>query len=153
MAVWQYKGSLAPRAGIIKLHGNIPEELPGYRGLWEPEPLTDEVYPNYWQAESPKMFASELAALLPAGIHWSERALLFGDMQGDRVDIWDDDFAFRFDLRTPNMELLRAMTDFANRHDLLWVSENMGRPTPTFAEVLTDIQKSGAYQFCKEPIA
>jgi hypothetical protein len=154
MAVWQYKGSLVPRAGIINLHRNIPEELPGYRGVWEPELQGDEVYPNYWQGDSPKRFVGEVASMLPAGTHWSDRALLFGDMQGDRVDIWDDDFTFRFDLRTPDLELLRAMIDFANRHNLLWISENQGRPiAPTFAEVLTDVQTSGAYQFCKEPIA
>ena len=140
MAIWQYKGSLVPRAGILKLHGHIPEALPGCRGLWEPELKADEVYPNYWKAESPKVFASELATLLPSGTHWSDRALLFGDMRGDRVEIWDEDLQFRFDLRTPNLELLPAMIDFAIRHDVLWVSENMGRPiAPTFAEVLTDV--------------
>jgi hypothetical protein len=155
MAVWQYKGALVPRAGIIKLHGHIPEELPGYRGLWKAEFETDDVYPNYWQGEGAERFAGELASMLPAGTHWSDRALLFGDLEGNRVEIWQgDELAFRFDLREPNLELLRAMIDFANRHDLLWVSEQTGRPmAPTFAEVLTDVQKSDAYQFCKEPVA
>lgn len=144
-----------PRAGIMKVHGHIPEELSGYRGLWNPACEAEEVYPNYWQEEGPERFAGEVGSMLPAGTHWSDSALLFGDMEGNRAEIWQgDEFEFRFDLREPNLELIRIVVDFANRHDLLWVSERRGRPmAPTLTEVLTDVQKSDAYQFCKDPVA
>jgi hypothetical protein len=153
MAVWHYKGSLVPRAGILRHHGLIPEELPGYRGVWNPEEEPDTPDLNYWVTGSPQDLELEIEAMLPLFPSWSSNARMYGENSTDRLIVWlGDGLSFRFDLRQPNLDLLRRVAEMAKRHDLLWVSENLGRPIDSeFKLLLEDIMQSNAYRFCKGP--
>ncbi len=155
MAVWQYDVALVPRAGVIRHHGMIPSELPGYRAIWHPEPESERESPDYWaEGERPEALAEEIGAILPPCRSWSDHALMFGDEEGHKLELWKgESVTFRFDLRKPDLVLLRAVVAFAQAHDLLWVSDTFGRPTsPEFQEVIRDIQASDAYRFCKDPV-
>ena len=154
MAVWQYDVALVPKAGIIRHHGSVPDELPGHRAVWNPQDTMDEASPNYWQgAEPPERLAQEIEHILPPIPSWSGKALMFGNGQGHRMEIWlADEIRFRFDLRHFDLDLLRSVVRFARTHGLLWVSDTHGCPIPPELErVIQDIQVSDAYRFCQNP--
>lgn len=156
MAVWQYDVSLLPRGGVIRHHGKVPDELPGYRAVWCPEEGLEEVYPNYWTGiEPPESLVRDLACLMPALRSWSEDAVMFGKEDGNKMEVWlGESLKFRFDMRNPDFKLLRAVVTFAQCHDLLWVSDTFGRPLlPDFEPVFQDLMTSDAYQFCLDPEA
>lgn len=155
MAVWQYDVALVPRAGVIRHHGMIPDELPGFRAVWHPEQEPEREWPNYWaDGESPEALAEEISAVLRPCRSWSDNALMFGEEEGHKLELWrGESMTFRFDLRKPDLELLRAVVALAQAHDLLWVSDTLGRPTaPELQHVIKDIQASDAYRFCKDPL-
>src|ERR1022692_4794579 len=123
MAVWHYEVALVPRAGIIRHHAGIPEELPGYRAIWNPEEGADEMFPNYWVDSLPEHLAEEIRGILPQFESWSDDALMFGKNETNRIVIrLGHDLDFRFDLREPDWNLLRWVAEFAQAHDLFWVS-------------------------------
>jgi hypothetical protein len=156
VAVWQYDVALVPRAGVIRLHGQIPDELPGFRAVWNPEEELERESPTYWaEGEGPEALADEIGASLHPCPSWSDHALMFGDEKGHKLELWKgESVIFRFDLRKPDMELLRAVVRFAQAHDLLWVSDTFGRPTlPELQPIIRDIQASDAYRFCSDPLA
>ncbi|MCI0536247.1 MAG: hypothetical protein L0Z50_13555 [Verrucomicrobiales bacterium] len=156
MAIWQYDIGLVPRLGVIRLHGIIPAELPGYRAVWNPEEGAEKPLPNYWDdGLPPASLAGEIAAMLPVGSSWSADALMYGAEDSHCVKIWKTDgITFRFDLRRPDLSLLRSIVDFADRHGLLLVPDTRGQPMePSFEGIIADMRTSDAYRFCKDPEA
>lgn len=140
----------------MRQHGEIPDELPGYRAVWDPETGAAEDAPNYWRGSPPpETLASEIGRMLPQCKSWSEKALMFGDEDGNTARIWlGEELEFRFDLRRPDLDLLRAVVGLAASHSLLWVSDRIGGPLPPdLDKVLLDIQASDAYHFCRDPQA
>ncbi|HEX5220979.1 MAG TPA: hypothetical protein VFZ59_15550 [Verrucomicrobiae bacterium] len=156
MAVWQYDVSLVPRSGVVLHHGGIPEELPGYRAVMNPDEMETGPFPNYWDnGPSPEVLAREIAHLLPPAKSWSADAIMFGPEDGHRLEIWKTgDIQLRFDAGHPDFTLLRAFVEFAQRHDLLCVSDTRGQPIePTYESILADLLDSNAVRFCKDPEA
>jgi hypothetical protein len=153
MAVWQYDLALVPRTGIIRLHGEIPKELPGHRAVWQPETGLNEVFPNYWEGlKPPESLRSEISRLLPPLESWSDRALMFGEKRGNLIKLWLGEALYlSFDLRRLDLDLLRAVIELAKEQDLLWVSDTLGQPIVADLErVLQDMQSSDAHRFCKD---
>jgi hypothetical protein len=153
MAVWQYDIALVPRAGVVRQHGNIPAELPGYRAVWNPESESEQPSPNYWAGVAPESFSEEIEAILPPCPSWSADALMYGVEDGHTIKIWKgEEITFRFDVRTPDVDLLRSIVDFARRHDLLLVPDTKGQPfEPSLEAIIEDLRSSDACGFCKDP--
>lgn len=154
MAVWQYDIALVPRSGVIREHGIIPDELPGYRAVWNPQDQVDQAFPNYWEGGiAPESLSGEVEAFLPMTSSWSADAVMYGDAVSHRIEIWRrDSIKFRFDVRRPDLHLLQYVVDFARRHDLLMVPDSAGHPMePSFDRIIADIRGSDAYSFCKDP--
>lgn len=155
MAIWQYDITLVPRAAVLRQHGTIPSELPGYRAVWNPEDVMNESYPNYWRGfMPPESFSAEIESLLSPSQSWSQDALMYGTEDGNTIKIWRGaDITVRLDVRSPDLELLRAIIEFADKHNLLLVSDTRGQPLePSFESVIEDIRSSSAYRFCKDPM-
>ncbi len=143
-----------PKAGILRHHGSIPLELPGYRAVCNPEAEMDTPDLKYWCECGLKSVALELASFLPKFVsqQWSG-AQVFGEKKTDSLTIFEDgDLWFRFDLRDPNLGLIGRVAEMATRHELLWVSSVAGCPmVPNFKLILEDVMQSDAYRFCKGP--
>jgi len=155
MAVWQYKFTMVPQAGIESVHGCIPDCVESFRGVWDDEGFDPEAeLPNYWQGVAPpENFSDDFRSLLPERESWSDDALMFGISGGDQVELWKgDNISVRMDLRAPNRELLDSILNLAAREQLMIVPLEHGRPLlPIEPLVIEDIQGSDAYSFVEDP--
>src|SRR5262245_32241226 len=90
MAIWQLTFHLVPREAVEQLHGPTAIALAAFR------PVDLETYdenaesPNYWAGRSPRSYTEAVEALLPPRKSWSPDALMFGDEEGDGIELWDD---------------------------------------------------------------
>lgn len=120
MAVWQFKLSLVPTQGIIAEHGSLVATLPEYGSTPGRESLQgiEEVeFVNYWQKAGLSPAAlHKLTQLLPPMPSWAPEARMFGDEEGDRIEVWEDDINCMIDLRTFSKDLLEAIVDSVNGH-------------------------------------
>ena len=133
----------------------MPQELPEYRAVWNPEDDLDSKPVNYWEGlPLPETLSSEVENLLPSTRSWSSAALMYGVEDGNRIEIWKgESIRLRFDLRTPNITLLRAVVALAQENDLIVVSDTQGKPMQADLHViLEDIRHSDAYRFCVNPL-
>ena len=103
----------------------------------------------------PELFAGEIEAFLPSCQSWSDDALMFGVEDSHTIQIWKrEGITFRFDLRKPDMGLLRSIVDFARLHELLMVPDTRGqRMEPSLDDIIADIRTSDSFSFCKDPEA
>lgn len=99
MAIWQFTFYPVPRAAIERIDGVTALTIAAFK------PVNLETYdenaewPNYWEGRSPKSYADDVGALLPARESWSPDGLMFGDDKADDIDLWDDDFRVRLEIR------------------------------------------------------
>lgn len=152
MAIWQFVFDLAPRSGIEKHHGTSVIALPGY-GPVNPEAWDEnKEFPKYWEGYSPQSFADRVEALLPPRKGWGD-ALMFGDDAGDDIQLWEDSFLIRLDIRNFNVPLARHMIDLAMDQDLMIIVNHTGRLiTPTFEKLVREIRQSRAAKFVGDPM-
>lgn len=119
MAVWQKTFHLVPREAVKRLHGQKAAALPKNAKLR-----------NYWVGRSPRSYAGEVETLLPARKSWSANALMFGDEEGDAIELWDHDLMVRLNIHERNEPLAQAVVKLAAANDLVLVVANTGRLIP-----------------------
>ena len=79
-----------PRTGIIRVHGCIPEHI----SVPKPEPQNslDDLHsiinalPDYWAGVT--LIDDAFSTLLPERKSWSLQARMFGNPNGDAIEIW-----------------------------------------------------------------
>ena len=152
MAIWQFTFHLVPREAVEQLHGPTAIALAAFR------PVDLETYgenaesPNYWAGRSPRSYAEAVEALLPSRKSWSQNALMFGDEEGDGIELWDDDARVRLDMRQFNEPLARAIVSLAAATDLKLVMARTGRLIPpSYAKLAREIAQSRALRFVLDP--
>lgn len=90
--------------------------------------------------------------LLPPAKSWSPEARMFGEAEGDRIEVWNDDINCAFDLRTFSKDLLVAIVQVAARAQCKLVLHGTGEVIePDLQVVLNKILASDAYSFCAGP--
>jgi hypothetical protein len=147
MAIWQYDFLLIPEFGMIQHHGTVPERIDSLFIDSEEEP------PAYWSDfDQTQKIEKEASILLGQLKSWSDEARMFGTEDGNKIEIWDDEIHCRFDLRTPDLEVLESILRIA-RQAKCFVISNFSHLViePDLKKVCIDIKESPSYKFCKDP--
>lgn len=157
MAVWHFKFSLVPTQGIIAEHGSLVTKLPEYGstpGRETLQEIEDAEYSNYWRKAGLSPAAlTRLTQLLPPMPSWVPDAKMFGEEEGNRIELWEDDINCMLDLRTFSKELLQAIVETASDAQCKLVLHGSGTVIePDMQVVLERIVASDAYAFCAEPM-
>ena len=146
MAIWQYDFELVPRTGYQKR----PAE--GARRCDEARPVT-----NCWENTAvPPELEPRLSTLLPPGESWSTSVRVWGASDGDRVDLCFEEqrlveFNVRLDLRYPSGEFFHGILCIAREYGYLVRTPGGRLLEPDATSVLSDIVKSPAAAFVKDP--
>ena len=154
MSPSHYKFSLVPRAGILREHGCVPDELADYQARIGSEEDIYHPHSTYWiNSPPPETLASEVGAILEPGPSSSEDALMYGSSGGTQIQIWKQrEIYVKFDLEGPDFGLLLPLLAFAARHDLLVVSTLLGQPLePSYEPIVQDIRTTVACAYFEDP--
>ena len=137
---------------MIQKCGFVPGRIDDY--FWG-EDLEKEIDPlNFWEEfDSEAALKEELEIILGKLDSWSKDAIMFGTEDGNKVTIWKEgDVNCRFDLRTPDKEILESILRLARKNKCKVLSHSSHKVIePVMIEVLMDVRVSGAYKFCKNP--
>lgn len=156
MSAWQFKFILVPRVAIEELHGKDVEVLPEYVSR-SPNSDFDESreFPNYWRRLGIPCWLSErVERLIPRAKSWSSDAQMFGDTNGNNVEIWSDDVICNIDVRDPNMPLLAQMIQVANELDCKLILKGSGKIIDAELKAVEDsMVSSNAMKFVRNPEA
>lgn len=153
MAIWQFTFHLVPRAAIENIDGTAALVIGAFKpadfGAYD----ENAEFKNYWEGGSPQSHTKVVATWLPPRASWSADALMFGDEQGNGIELWDDDFRVRLDIRQFNEPLARAMVQLAADADLMLVMGETGRLIPPeYARLSKEISHSRALKFAVDPV-
>ena len=92
MASWQTSFHLLPKESLEKLFDVMPSEIPVVKSseISSPEMLDKIIRntPKYW--DDVKIDIEELKQLLPKRDSWSSNALMFGQEDGDSIEVWSE---------------------------------------------------------------
>ncbi len=155
MSIWQFKVSLVPEMGILRVHGTIPSELEDYRPFDPESDDLDQELPNYWEGHVvPPEVMEEISSILPPMESWSAEARMFGYSHGNQIEVWGHDVLCKVDLRAFDGEYLRRIVELADDLNSLIVLNENGRVLPAdLSEVLEAVRKSRACRFMVNPAA
>lgn len=79
---------------------------------------------------------------------------MFGDEQGDGIELWDDEFCVRLNMRQFNETLAREVVHLAANADLKLIMGETGRlVSPEYAKLAKEISQSRALKFALDPVA
>lgn len=156
MAAWHFRFSIVPRAAILSVHGQGAVVLDEFRTNFEAGPGVrdpdESLHENYWRNSDPRRLIPEISKLLPERVSWSADAAMFGDEEGDSVEVWEDSVDCAVDIRHFSIYRLEAMVSMAARADCLIVLHESGRVIPSESGlIVAEIETSRAYSFCVDP--
>ena len=78
---------------------------------------------------------------------------MFGDEEGDDLELWDDDIQVRLHVGHFNNELARRVVNFAAREGLMLVMGQTGRLIPpVFEKLMKELSQSRAAKFVSAPV-
>ncbi|MEM9668671.1 MAG: hypothetical protein AAF950_07065 [Pseudomonadota bacterium] len=152
MAVWQFTFHYVERLAVEKLDGPDAIVLSAFRPV-DLEPFDiDAETTSYWKDRSPYSYAKVMKSMLPPRTSWSDDALMFGEENGDSVELWDDDVRIRLDIRSYNEPLVRQLVELAAADDLKLAMSETGRViAPTYEKLIREIKNSRAMKFILDP--
>lgn len=106
MAIWQFKFFIIPKKNLLKEH----EEIPNYLEEYKPRHYTDEYcedqeFINYWNGVD--MPDNEFNLIQIES--WDDEAKMYGEKDGNKIEIWKDEFICFIDARKPNFKLLNSL--------------------------------------------
>lgn len=154
MAVWQFKFSLVPTAGVQRIHGADAVVLQAYQISPDgPKFLDEEENLNYW-ADLADLQEIALASseILPEMESWSGDARMFGNKESNKIEVWNDRVNCFIDMRFFSEEFLLRVVDMAKKFDCKFVISGSGVVIyPDLFKVIDQIKLSNAYKFCADP--
>ncbi|NHZ97927.1 hypothetical protein [Massilia sp. CCM 8734] len=153
MAVWQFGLIVMPVAGIVRIHGQMIDVLPGDAdNAFEISFDQAELVPNYWEGIDNTQLQMLANSLLPRAPSWSDAATMYGDEKTDHIQIWDDSVHVRLDCRNVNAALLAAVVAAARDAHCCIVLCEGGRILSPVLECVSDaLQASAASRFVLNP--
>jgi hypothetical protein len=153
MAVYQFQFVLIPAAGIARIHSDNVDFIEEYATRNpDAEVDLDEESPNYWEGIDKKPLQETIAGLLPVCESWSEEAVMYGNSEGDHIQIWDNTVDVALDARNLSAPLLVAITDAARAQDCKLVLKDGGKViSPNLDEVVAGLNASSAMRFLRDP--
>lgn len=155
MAVWQFKFTLIPISGIIRLHGAMIDVLPEFAARAPDAPFDEDIdYSNYWEGIDMTPMRAMARSILPDAESWSDEATMYGDSTTDDIQIWDDSVDVRLNCGNLNLSLLNAVVAAARASNCcLALSEGGRTMSPEPQLLVSAIHASAAYKFVQNPRA
>jgi len=153
MAIWQFDFYLLPREAAERLHGSSPVVLGALRSSRAQDMDGDPNPHSYWNGRECYSYENAVAALLPARKSWAPEGLMFGDERSDSIELWDDSFFIRLDMRRFNAALARSIVGLAAADGLMLGMVETGHLLPaSYPMLLRQIVQSRALKFARDPI-
>ena len=164
MAVWQFKFTLVPKVGILRVHGEVPAFLEEFMPMELPatveeiEPLTPEElealssreFTNYWEESGTSAIEEDVKLLLPFRTDWGVRE--YGEDAGNEVWVSSDFVECRLTLTQFDEGLAREFLRLANKYDCL-IASDTGEVIPAdWTPFVRRIRMSRAAKFVRDPI-
>jgi len=155
MAVWQFKFTIVPVAGILRGHGKMVDVLPQFAARTPDAIFADEdEFPNYWEGIDSTPMKELAERLLPLAESWSDEATMYGNTKTDDIQIWEDSVDVRLDCSNLNLTLLDAIVSAAREWNCCLVLCEGGRIVSPNLQLLIDaVNASSAMKFVKNPKA
>ena len=153
MAVWQFKFTILPVAGIFRVHGGMIDVLSEFAER-APDAQFDEdkEFPNYWEGIDSSPMHALAKSMLPITKSWSDEATMFGNSKTDDIQIWKDSVNVRLDCSNLNVALLEAVVAVASESNCCLVLSEGGRIIPPVLHLVLDAANaSPASRFVKNP--
>lgn len=152
MAIWQFGFFLVPYEGIIRVHGYIPSKLEQFFQYDGKSELKEEFYDYWGKDQINNTVVESIREMLPSMKSWSDEALMFGNSESDKIEVWTDDIYCAIDVRSLNLDLISSIMKLANKLDCLIVPKESGNLIcPKTAIILNEIGRSKAQRFCENP--
>lgn len=154
MAIYQFQFVLIPSDGIARLHSGNVDFIGEYAARHiDAEVDLDEESPNYWEGIDKKPLRHVIENLLPVCESWSEEASMYGDSEGDHIEIWNNTIDVSLDARNLNASLLLAILAVAQAQNCKLVLKDGGKViAPNLEEVVAGINESSAMKFLRNPV-
>lgn len=153
MAVWQFKFNLIPSAGIARVHGGNVAVIEEYRSSPSgPQFREGADFPNYWDPSALRQAALVVSGFSPEIDSWSAEARMFGDAEGDKIEVWNDEITCFVNMRNFSEPFVQNVLSLARRFDCKLVVHGSGAVIePEMSELAPHIDVSDAYRFCVSP--
>jgi hypothetical protein len=146
MATWQFDLYLIPRQKLLSLFGEVPSTL------------DDEAFESVrWckDAPLPANYEEVLSSFLPEGVSWCDEARMWGEEDGNRIELFDvsgdTEISVRVDARTRNEQVLNGIIKFARFIDAVLLTEEDKVIEPDVNVVIRELEESNASRFVRDP--
>lgn len=162
MAAWQFRIKVLPEKAVIAAHGKVPDQLKIIRyrssvSLEELERQADSL-PKYWSGDPAERAISEaFSEILPEVESWSEEGRMFGDNDGDNIEIWEsadgniESVVVAVSLSKPDKAFIGAILDTAEKHNCVLHSiGSMAVVKPNPENFVRQAVDSSAHRFIPE---
>ena len=152
MAVWQFKFSFVPTASIRGDDGTLMDRLEEYSVSDRENFDVDQEFEARWDLDYLKSLTTPIRELIgPVSKHWSG-GLLFGDEEGDCIELFDDLFCVRISARSVNLPFIEKLIRFGKERELSVVIDGSGKVIECeLYPLLEEFVASGANAFCANP--
>ena len=148
MAAWQFDLHLIPEAKIVEMVGEVPDHLD--EGLTYPA--------NLWEGHQPPPSINQcLASFLKQAASWSENVALWGEENGNRVDVLYEgrdvaDIFVRINAYERDDAFLEGIIRLAREYKaVFWAGESEEVIRPNTAALISALKRSRAYSFAQDP--
>lgn len=148
MATWQYSFRLVPKA-VLEGEGILPSRLP------ESEAASLPIWPD---SPALQLLRSRLDQVLGRGPAWHEDLEVWGEEQGNRIDVWTDsgsvaELIIRVDVRKDVRPFLAQVVRLAQWYRLVVLTEDHQIQAPSVEQLLLNVLRSDAFAFVEDPDA
>jgi hypothetical protein len=149
MAVWQFDLYLVPRSKLAQISDNELQRLSE----------VDFTATSWWEGITlPSHYREILATFLPRGASWTPEIEMWGEEEGDRIDISHrgavlEEIRCRVDVRINNVGFLEGILRLAVLADCWIITEELEVIPSTLEALMKEIKNSSAYRFVLNPSA
>jgi hypothetical protein len=154
MAIWQFKFSLVPQDGVAHVHGYVLPVLLEYKASTDgPSLVEDGSFPNYWRDETKvATLLAEISSALPEFKSWADDARMFGEPEGNKVEVWIDEVTCFVDMRNISAQFVQTIVAFAMKFGCYLAIHGSGAlVAPDVALLAGHMETSDAWKFCRAP--
>lgn len=156
MAIWQYKFFILPKRAINKIHGEIPEFIEQFMSIDKVDSNFENVkIIDYWEKESvPVSLFNLISSILNESESWDEDSRLFGDEDGDYIQVWDDDIVVSIDCRNIQINYVNTILTFCKENNFFIVEKGSGEVmSPDTEYFFKKLTSSQSFNYCVDPIS
>jgi hypothetical protein len=148
MAIWQFSCDLLPETAVRMHLKDIPLVIRG-------EQFDQILWWDSWPRAAE--LTTSIQSLLNRAPSWSERVDIWGDIEGDTIQIYKSDAGaieevfVRVDVRSLSHVFLNGVVVMAQRHGLLIRTEDGHILRPDLKELIAALRRSRSCKFVRDP--